>query len=74
MVLGILKGSFRVSTGVSRGKVSSVQKVSGDLCWGFEGPLAFSLYKRGVRRALEGGGGGCMEGVVESLRVFFYQC
>ena len=73
MVLGILKGSFRVSTGVSWGKVSSAQKVSGDLCWGFEGPLAFSLYKRGVRRALEGGGGECIEGLVEYLRMFFGQ-
>ena len=73
MVLGILKGSFRVSTGVSRGKVSSVQKVSGDLCWGFKGSSAIGLCKLGVGMALEGGGGECIEGLVEYLRMFFGQ-
>ena len=42
--------------------------VAGDLCWGFEGSSAFSLYKWGVGRALEGGEGECMESLVESLR------
>ena len=57
-----------MSTGVSWGKVSSAQKVSGDLCWGSEGSSAVGLYKLGVGRALEGGGGECMEGLVEYLR------